>query len=61
MEYSQLGQIVAPLLAWYGAGHRQLPWRETKDPYKVWVSEIMLQQTRVETVIPYYQRYGALP
>ncbi len=57
MEYSQLGQIVAPLLAWYGAGHRQLPWRETKDPYKVWVSEIMLQQTRVETVIPYYQRF----
>ena len=57
MEYSQLEQIVAPLLAWYGAGHRQLPWRETKDPYKVWVSEIMLQQTRVETVIPYYQRF----
>ena len=57
MEYSQLDQIVAPLLAWYEADHRQLPWRGTKDPYKVWVSEIMLQQTRVETVIPYYRRF----
>ncbi len=57
MEYSQLEQIVAPLLAWYEAEHRQLPWRRTKDPYKVWVSEIMLQQTRVETVIPYFERF----
>ncbi len=57
MEYNQLDQIVTPLLEWYEADHRQLPWRETKDPYGVWVSEIMLQQTRVETVIPYYERF----
>ena len=57
MEYNQLDQIVTPLLEWYEADHRQLPWRETKDPYGVWVSEIMLQKTRVETVIPYYERF----
>jgi A/G-specific adenine glycosylase len=45
------------LAAWYGRGHRDLPWRRTADPYRIWVSEIMLQQTRVETVIPYYQRF----
>ncbi|MCK5314596.1 MAG: A/G-specific adenine glycosylase [Anaerolineales bacterium] len=42
------------LLNWYGQNKRALPWREIDDPYTVWVSEIMLQQTRVETVIPYY-------
>jgi A/G-specific adenine glycosylase len=45
------------LLDWYGQHKRQLPWRETDDPYRIWVSEIMLQQTRVDTVIPYYQRF----
>ena len=45
------------LLNWYGENARDLPWRETRDPYAIWVSEIMLQQTRVETVIPYYQRW----
>jgi A/G-specific adenine glycosylase len=45
------------LLTWYGQAARQLPWRGVRDPYGVWVSEIMLQQTRVETVIPYYQRW----
>jgi A/G-specific adenine glycosylase len=45
------------LLAWYEKNARDLPWRNTKDPYAIWVSEIMLQQTRVETVIPYYQRW----
>lgn len=45
------------LLAWYDESSRSLPWRENQDPYRVWVSEIMLQQTRVETVIPYYQRF----
>ncbi len=45
------------LLTWYGKHARDLPWRETKDPYRIWVSEIMLQQTRVETVIPYYTRW----
>ncbi len=51
-----------PLLAWYRTHARALPWRETKDPYRIWVSEIMLQQTRVEAVIPYYHRFlSALP
>lgn len=47
----------ARLLAWYDAHARDLPWRRTRDPYAIWVSEIMLQQTRVETVIPYYERF----
>ncbi|MGP8245411.1 MAG: A/G-specific adenine glycosylase [Bryobacteraceae bacterium] len=45
------------LLAWYRKAHRDLPWRRTRDPYRVWVSEIMLQQTRAQAVIPYYQRF----
>ena len=45
------------LLPWYRQSHRQLPWRETKDPYRIWVSEIMLQQTRVEAVRGYYARF----
>ncbi len=45
------------MLAWYGASARVLPWRENNDPYRVWVSEIMLQQTRVDTVISYYIRF----
>lgn len=45
------------LLAWYDANKRDLPWRRTQDPYKIWISEIMLQQTRVDTVIPYYERF----
>ena len=45
------------LLGWYSSNKRILPWRETKDPYKIWISEIMLQQTQVATVIPYYQRW----
>jgi len=45
------------LLAWYDEVARDLPWRETRDPYAIWVSEVMLQQTRVETVIPYYERF----
>lgn len=45
------------LLAWYDREGRQLPWRQTKDPYKIWVSEIMLQQTQVSTVIPYYENF----
>lgn len=48
---------VAPLLAWYDAGRRILPWRETPLPYYVWLSEIMLQQTRVEAVKPYFDRF----
>jgi A/G-specific adenine glycosylase len=47
------------LLAWYELARRDLPWRRTVDPYAVWVSEIMLQQTRVDTVIPHYHRFLA--
>src|SRR6188474_2754673 len=45
------------LLAWYARVSRPLPWRATSDPYAIWVSEIMLQQTRVATVLPYYERW----
>lgn len=45
------------LLDWYRENCRDLPWRKDKDPYKIWVSEIMLQQTRVDTVIPYFERF----
>jgi A/G-specific adenine glycosylase len=47
------------LVGWYRRHHRRLPWRATRDPWAIWVSEIMLQQTRVETVIPYYHRWLA--
>ncbi len=52
-----MAHLQQTLLAWYGACRRDLPWRRTRDPYAIWVSEIMLQQTRVETVIPYYERF----
>ncbi len=45
------------LLAWYDAGHRDLPWRRTGDPYRIWLAEVMLQQTRMETALPYYARF----
>ena len=51
--------IATALLAWYRQGHRDLPWRRTRDPYCIWVSEIMLQQTRAQAVIPYYERFLA--
>ena len=50
-------KAVAALLDWYAANARDLPWRKTSDPYRIWVSEIMLQQTRVEAVKPYYERF----
>lgn len=50
-------RIPAPLLSWYRANKRSLPWRENPTPYRVWVSEIMLQQTRVEAVKEYYARF----
>ena len=49
--------ITKPLLKWYGENKRVLPWREKKNPYEIWVSEIMLQQTRVEAVKPFYERF----
>ncbi|MCI6374388.1 MAG: A/G-specific adenine glycosylase, partial [Clostridiales bacterium] len=47
------------VIDWYDSGHRALPWRETRDPYRIWISEIMLQQTRAETVVSYYERFLA--
>ena len=59
MENEQiiLDQLSAPLLAWYDENRRQLPWREEVSAYRTWVSEIMLQQTRVTAVLPYFQRF----
>ncbi len=55
-------QIVKPLLSWYDGHARVLPWRENRSPYRIWVSEIMLQQTRVEAVKPFFERFiEALP
>ncbi|WP_158349993.1 A/G-specific adenine glycosylase [Diplocloster modestus] len=53
----ELTNIVKPLLTWYDGNARVLPWREDATPYRVWVSEIMLQQTRVEAVKPYFERF----
>jgi adenine-specific DNA glycosylase len=50
-------KLVAQLLDWFAANARDLPWRRTQDPYAIWVSEIMLQQTQVKTVIPYWERW----
>ena len=52
-------RLRAQLLDWYAEHKRALPWRQTRDPYAIWVSEVMLQQTRVDTVIPYYERFMA--
>jgi A/G-specific adenine glycosylase len=54
------GTFARQILDWYKKNARSLPWRETKDPYAILVSEVMLQQTRVDTVIPYYQRWMEL-
>ncbi len=62
LEEFDLSQTVEPLLSWYPDHARTLPWRSDPTPYHVWVSEIMLQQTRVEAVKPYYARFmEALP
>ena len=50
-------RLVMPLLRWFSQSARDLPWRRTRDPYAIWVSEIMLQQTQVKTVIPYWERW----
>ena len=57
LEEFEKDRIIEPLLQWFGANARRLPWREEVTPYRVWVSEIMLQQTRVEAVKPYFQRH----
>ncbi len=50
-------EIIKELLFWFDRNQRDMPWRKTKDLYSIWISEIMLQQTQVSTVIPYYQRF----
>ncbi len=57
MNKKRLAECVQPLLLWYSQNCRDLPWRQTKDPYRIWLSEIMLQQTRVGAVIEYYHRF----
>ena len=52
-----VGQLQRSLLAWYDHHRRALPWRDEPDPYRVWISEVMLQQTQVTTVVPYYERF----
>jgi len=52
-----LSRFRTKLLAWFAEFQRDLPWRRTKDPYRIWLSEIMLQQTRVAAAIPYYERF----
>jgi A/G-specific adenine glycosylase len=51
--------LVPRLLAWFSRHRRDLPWRRDRDPYRIWVSEVMLQQTQVATVVPYYERFLA--
>ncbi|WP_245411596.1 A/G-specific adenine glycosylase [Alkalicoccus urumqiensis] len=57
MQLFDTNQFQQDLLAWYRSEKRDLPWRRENDPYRIWVSEIMLQQTKVDTVIPYYERF----
>jgi len=59
IERARRDTIRRRLLAWYRRANRDLPWRASSDPYRVWLSETMLQQTRVETVVPYYERFLA--
>jgi A/G-specific adenine glycosylase len=58
-QIRQLKKLAKPLLTWYDANRRVLPWREEISPYRTWVSEIMLQQTRVTAVLPYFERFMA--
>ena len=53
-------RLSSRLLAWYKKNKRSMPWRDQPDPYAVWVSEIMLQQTRVETVVAYFEKWMKL-
>ena len=57
-----LKNIIEPLSVWYEENRKSLPWRESNSPYHIWLSEVMLQQTRTTAVIPYYHRFiTALP
>src|SRR5512139_716802 len=54
---NQKPRIINRLLTWFRANARDLPWRHDRSPYRVWLSEMMLQQTQVDTVIPYFHRF----
>ena len=56
-ERRKTEKLVSLLLSWFAKNARDLPWRRTRDPYGIWVSEIMLQQTQVKTVMPYWERW----
>ncbi|MFN8792219.1 MAG: A/G-specific adenine glycosylase [Bdellovibrionales bacterium] len=56
-EALEISSAQSSLISWYKDNHRDLPWRRTKDPYRIWISEIMLQQTTVTAVLPYYDRF----
>ena len=56
-EKQKLKNIVKPIVKWYQENKRELPWRRDRDPYHIWISEIMLQQTRIEAVKSYYTRF----
>ena len=61
-DAAKTGALIRPLVAWFRQSARDLPWRRTRDPYAIWISEVMLQQTQVNTVIPYWRRWmRALP
>ncbi len=57
MSEAVVADLRQRLLSWYASQGRDLPWRRTRDPYAIWISEIMLQQTQVKTVMPYYKRW----
>ena len=57
MPLFEASSLRSDLLSWFDRHRRDLPWRRTRDPYRIWVSEVMLQQTRVEAVLPYYERF----
>ena len=57
MTSKEIAQFRKNLLAWFKTHHRKLPWRETKEPYRIWISEVMLQQTQVKKVLEYYQKF----
>ncbi|NIM90019.1 MAG: A/G-specific adenine glycosylase [Candidatus Aminicenantes bacterium] len=59
-QNQRINEFRIRLLHWFRDHHRKLPWRETQDPYKIWISEIMLQQTTVQAVLPYYRKWEKL-
>ena len=56
-EAQRIESALPAIIAWYAENRRMLPWRENPTPYHIWISETMLQQTRIEAVIPYYKRF----